>query len=154
MDLSGFNANTVDPNVAYEPLPAGWYKAVVSAWVEKPTKAQTGSYLQLELQVIEGPQQGKKLIDRLNLNNPNQTASEIAYRTLSAICHAVGVMTPRTPADLVDKPLMVKVAVKPADGQYSASNEVKGYEAVGKPAASGGAQEQGAAKSSTPPWKR
>ena len=26
---------------------------------------------------------------------------------------------------------MVKVAVKPADGEYSASNEVKGYDAAG-----------------------
>ena len=153
MQFNNFDANTVDPNVAYEPIPAGWYKAVIAASEEKPTKSQLGSYLQLELQVIEGPQQGKKLTDRLNLNNPNQTASEIAYRTLSAICHAVGVMTPRQSSDLHDKPLMVKVAVKPADGQYSASNEVKGYEAVGK-AATSGAQEQPAAKSSAPPWKR
>ena len=153
MQFNGFDANQVDPNVVYEPLPAGWYKAVITTSEEKPTKAQTGSYLQLSLEVIEGPMQGRKLTDRLNLNNPNATASEIAYRTLSAICHAVGVMTPRSSQDLHDKPLMVKVKVKPADGQYSASNEVAGYEAPGKPvlqetapvAASGGA---------TPPWKR
>jgi hypothetical protein len=153
MQFNGFDANQVDPNVAYEPLPAGWYKAVITTSEEKPTKAQTGSYLQLTIEVIDGQYQGRKLTDRLNLNNPNATASEIAYRTLSAICHAVGVMTPRTSDDLHDKPLMVKVKVKPADANYSASNEVAGYEAPNKPtvqetapaAASGGA---------TPPWKR
>lgn len=153
MQFNGFDANQVDPNVAYEPLPAGWYKAVITTSEEKPTKDQTGSYLQLGIEVIEGPMQGRKLTDRLNLNNPNATASEIAYRTLSAICHAVGVMTPRSSQDLHDKPLMVKVKVKPSDGQYSASNEVAGYEAPGKAQA----QEAGPAASSgaaTPPWKR
>lgn len=153
MQFNGFDASQVEPSAVMEPLPAGWYKAVITASEEKPTKAQTGSYLQLSLEVIEGQYQGRKLTDRLNLNNPNATASEIAYRTLSAICHAVGVMTPRTSVDLHDKPMMVKVKVKPADGQYSASNEVAGYEAPGKAvtqeaapvAASGGA---------TPPWKR
>jgi hypothetical protein len=153
MQFNGFDANQVDPNVVYEPLPAGWYKAVITSSEEKPTKAQTGSYLQLGLEVIEGPMQGRKITDRLNLNNPNATASEIAYRTLSAICHAVGVMTPRSSQDLHDKPLMVKVKVKPADGQYSASNEVAGYEAPGKPVQQETAP-AGAVGGATPPWKR
>jgi len=153
MQFNGFDANQVDPNVVYEPLPAGWYKAVITTSEEKPTKAQTGSYLQLGLEVIEGPMQGRKLTDRLNLNNPNATASEIAYRTLSAICHAVGVMAPRQSSDLHDRPLMVKVKVKPADGQYSASNEVAGYEAPGKPVAQETAP-AGASGAATPPWKR
>ena len=153
MQFNGFDANQVDPNVAYDPLPAGWYKAVITGSEEKPTKAQTGSYLQLTLEVIEGPMQGRKLTDRLNLNNPNSQASEIAYRTLSAICHSIGVMTPRQSSDLHDKPLMVKVAVKTATAEYAASNEVKGYEAVGKPTAAAAAP-AAATASSTPPWKR
>lgn len=154
MQFNGFDANQVDPNVAYEPLPAGWYKAVITGSEEKPTKAQTGSYLQLALEVIEGPMQGRKLTDRLNLNNPNSTASEIAYRTLSAICHSIGVMTPRSSQDLHDKPLMVKVKVKPADAQYSASNEVSGYGAVGKPSAAAATPAATGGGSATPPWKR
>ena len=150
MDLNGFNAENVEPNAPRDPIPAGWYKAVIEATEEKPTKAQTGSYLQLTIQVIEGEHAGRKVIDRLNLNNPNATAVEIAQRTLSSICRAVGVMTPRDSADLMDKPMMVKVKVKPASGEYSASNEVDDYAAPDKAAApavaSGGA--------ATPPWKR
>jgi hypothetical protein len=79
---------------------------------------------------------------------------QIAQRSLSSICRAVGVNEPpRTASELRDKPLMVKLAVKAADGQYSASNEIKGYEA-----AKGGAAMQAAATASagpaTPPWKR
>ena len=153
MNLNGFDANTVDPQESRDPIPAGWYKCAITASEEKPTKAMTGSYLQLDLQVIDGEHQGRKVFDRLNLNNPNQTAVEIAQRALSSICRSIGVMTPRESSELHDKPLMVKVAVKPADGTYDASNEVKEYAAADNvqaapaaaPAASGG---------STPPWKR
>jgi len=154
MNLSGFNADEIEPNTAFEPLPAGWYKAVITESEEKPTKAMTGSYLQLRIEVIDGPHKGRLVFDRLNLNNPNATAVDIAQRTLSAICRAVGVRTPRQSSDLHDKPLMVKLAVKPAANGYDAGNEVKGYEAPSggsklvdiAPAASGG--------SATPPWKR
>ena len=153
MNLNGFDANKVEPSESRDPIPAGWYKCAITASEEKPTKAMTGSYLELEVQVIDGEHQGRKVFDRLNLDNPNQTAVEIAQRTLSSICRSVGMMTPRESSELHDKPLMVKVAVKPADGAYSASNEVKEYQAADNvqaapavaPAASG---------ISTPPWKR
>ena len=153
MELNGFNAADVEPTAEYTPLPAGWYKAVFTASEEKPTKAQTGSYLQLTAEIIEGEHQGRKLIERLNLNNPNSTAVEIAQRTLSGICRAVGVMTPRDSSDLHDKPFMVKVAVKPADGAYGPSNDIKEYADTnsGNGAATSAPAD---AASSTPPWKR
>jgi hypothetical protein len=54
MDLTGFNALEIEPATSYEPLPADWYKAVITQTEEKPTKSQTGSYLQLMIEVIEG----------------------------------------------------------------------------------------------------
>lgn len=150
MNLNGFDANTVEPTASYDPLPAGWYKAVFTTSEEKPTKAMTGSYLQMTAEIIEGEYQGRKLIERLNLNNPNSTAVEIAKRTLSGICRATGIMTPRDSSDLHDKPFMVKVAVKPGSGDYGPSNEIKEYAPTGG-AAPSVASGNGAA---TPPWKR
>ena len=150
MDLNGFDANNVEPNAPREPVPAGWYKAVITSSEEKPTKAQTGSYLQMGIEIIEGDHAGRKVTERLNLNNPNSTAVEIAQRTLSSICRATGVMTPRQSDDLHDKPMMVKVKVKPGDASYGPSNEVDDYAPVDKgaaPAASSGG-------ATTPPWKR
>ena len=156
MNLSGFDASQVEPNAVYEPIPAGWYKAVITGSEEKPTKAQTGSYLQLSLEIIEGEYQGRKLTDRLNLNNPNQTAVYIAHRTLSAICRSIGVKSPRDSSDLHDKPLMVKVKVKPGEGQYGPSNEIDGYEAVqkGVGAAPAATSTPATGGGSVPPWKR
>jgi hypothetical protein len=151
MELNGFDANNVDPSESREPIPAGWYKAVITQSEEKPTKAQTGSYLQMTVEVIEGEHAGRKAFERLNLNNPNATAVEIAQRTLSSICRAVGVMTPRQSADLHDKPFMVKIKVKPAKDGYDASNDIAEYAATN---AAPSAAAPSAAASSTPPWKK
>ena len=158
MDLNGFNALEVEPATSYEPLPADWYKCVITDTEEKPTKAMTGSYLQLSIEVIEGQYAGRKVFDRLNLKNPNATAVEIAQRSLSSICRSIDVNNPKDSVELRDKPLMVKLAVKPADGQYGASNEVKGYDVVGgetaAPAAAPAAATASVGGGSTPPWKK
>ena len=157
MDLNGFNALEIEPATSYEPIPADWYKAVITETEEKPTKAQTGSYLQLTIEVIEGQHQGRRVFERLNLKNPNSVAVEIAQRSLSSICRSIGVNNPQNSEELMDKPLMIKVAVKPAQGEYGASNEIKGYDAVGgattapAPAAVAATASAGV---STPPWKK
>ena len=89
-DLRGFEANTVEPNESFDPLSNGDYLCIITASEMKPTKSGDGAYLELELQVLEGPHQGRKLWDRLNLNNANETAVRIARGALSSICRAVG----------------------------------------------------------------
>lgn len=129
MELDGFDANEVPPADAFEPLPVGWYTAWIIESEEKETKSGSGTYLQLTLEIQGGPYEGRKLWDRLNLNNPNATAVDIARRTLSAICHAVGVPNPKNSEDLHFKPLAVRVVMKKFEGEDK--NEVKGYRAVG-----------------------
>lgn len=137
-----FDASTVAPSAALDPIPAGWYNAHITDSEAKPTSAGTGFYLELEMEVLDGPYAGRKVFDRLNLHNPNPVATEIAYKQLSAICHATGVIQVADSAQLHNRPLQVKVALRPAgpgaDGkQYEASNEVKGYKGIGQPAPAG-----------------
>lgn len=130
-NLQGFNAEDVAPQDSFEPIPAGWYSVIISDSEMKPTKKGDGEYLQLELTVIEGDFEGRKVWDRLNLQNPNQTAVEIAQRALSAICHAVGVLTPGDSSELHDRPFEVKLSVRPGRDDYEPTNEVKAYRAIG-----------------------
>ncbi len=155
MDLN-FDASTVDPNVAYEPLPAGWYKAVITDSEGKPTKDMTGKRLNLKYQIIDGEHAGRIIFSGLNVENQSKSAQDRALRDLSAIVHAIGLQNSvvRTSQDLHDKPLMIKVKVKPADGQYAASNEVIGYEAVAAKSGGGGATTAPSGGASAPPWKR
>jgi hypothetical protein len=60
-------------------------------------------------------------------------------------------MMPNESSDLHDKPLMITVKVKPAEGQYQASNEIAGYEPVGGGSAVAAAAPAAAA---VPPWKK
>lgn len=157
-DLRGFDAQTVEPNDSFDPIPNGDYLCIITTSEMKPTKAGDGAYLELELQVIEGPYQGRKLWDRLNLNNANDTTVKIAKGTLSAICRAVGVLQPKDSCELHDLPLMVKVASKKREDTDELTNVVKGYkkrdELAAIPAASSSAPAKAASHSSTPPWKR
>ena len=126
-----FDANAVQPQESFEPIPAGWYECMIVESEMKPTKSGTGQYLQLRLDVTEGQYANRVLFERLNLDNPNTTAVEIAQRTLSAICHATGVLQPRDSSDLHNIPLRVKVSVRPAGNVYEANNDIKGYESLG-----------------------
>jgi len=127
-----FNAETVAPNQAFENLAPAWYTAMITESEMKPTKGGDGSYLEITLEVI-APQQfaGRKLWDRLNLNNPNEKAVEIAYQTLSAICHATGVIQVQDSQQLHNIPMDVKVGLSKVTEQYpEPRNEVKGYRPV------------------------
>ena len=85
-----FDAASVEPNAPLEALPPGDYRVQILQSEMRVTKAGTGQILWLDMEVLEGPLKGRHLYDQLNLINPNPTAEEIAQRTLSAICHAVG----------------------------------------------------------------
>jgi hypothetical protein len=126
-DLRGFNANTVEPMDSFDPIPAGEYLCVITASEEKPTKAGTGSYLQLEFDVVEGPYKGRKLWERLNLNNPNETTVKIARASLSAICRSINVMEPQDSCEMHDLPLLVKVRTEKRSDTDELSNVIKGY---------------------------
>jgi hypothetical protein len=154
MRLDGFNAGAIEPAAPRGTIPAGKYKCVITGSGEQPTKAMTGTMLKLQMQVIEGPHQGQMVFDQLNVNNPSQTAMEIAQRTLSAICRAPGVMMPQDSSDLHNKPLLVTVTVETTK-DYGTRNKVAGYEPCGGATAPVAAAAVAApAPSNVPPWKR
>jgi hypothetical protein len=74
---------------------------------------------------LDGPYQGRKLFDRLNLVNANPQTVEIAQRTLSAICHATGRMQVQDSEELHLIPLMADVQVQPPKNGYGESNKVR-----------------------------
>ena len=132
--IGNFDASKVEPSSAPEAIPAGWYQAYIKESEMKPTANGQGHYLALTLEVFNSQYAKAILFDRLNLNNPNPVATEIAYRQLSAICHATGKIQIQDSSQLHNIPLEVKVSLRPAgaggDGKfYDASNEIKGYRA-------------------------
>lgn len=133
-----FDANTVVPATgAQDALPAGWYNAAADESEMKPTKDGSGAFLQIRFNILDGAQVGKKLYTRLNIKNMNPVAVEIAFKELSAICHATGIIQLQDSAQLHGVPLKVKVKLRTAsaDGQYEASNDITAYKNVNDPSA-------------------
>lgn len=150
-NLNGFNANEVDPNFAFEAIPAGKYLAVIVDSEMKSTKNGDGQYLQFAFQIIEGEYKGRLLWSRLNLDNKNATTVRIARAELSAICRAVGVLAPKDSCELHNVPLILTVGVKPRKDTAEPTNVIKGYakKDAGAPRAPAVAADNG-----PPPWKR
>lgn len=160
MSQLNFDASTVAPSEAYEVLPAGWYNAMIDQSDLKPTKGNDGAYLELRFTVLDGQHANRKVFARLNIRNANAQAQEIAYKNLSSICHAVGVMQVQDSQQLHGRPLKIKVKVrKDTTGQYEDSNDITSYkninEAVGPvggpAAASPWATQQPAQQAAMPP---
>ncbi|MFM2005562.1 MAG: hypothetical protein RLZZ09_1217 [Pseudomonadota bacterium] len=120
-----FDASQVEPNTEYEVLPPGKYLAQIVNSEMRPTKDGLGAYLFLEIDILEGQYQGRKLFDRLNLSNPNTTAVEIAQRTLSSICRAVGRLQVNNSEQLHLLPFIADVRVRPPKGEYGESNTIR-----------------------------
>lgn len=157
MATFNFNANTVEPMQprTYGPLPAGDYEMIVVKSDVKPTKAGTGRYLELEMQVISGEHSGRRHWERLNVDNPNKQAEEIAKEALAALCFAVGVTDVEDTVQLHDIPFVAHVEI---DRKEPDRNRITGYVTAGaaKPAAPAArpAAPAAAAAPARKPWEK
>jgi hypothetical protein len=147
-NLMGFDASQVEPNT-FDPIPAGKYLAMIVDSQMKTNRAGTGKYLELTFIIIEGQYQGRRLWARLSLEHANEQAVKIARARLSAICRAVGVLTPRDSVELHNLPLMIRVACERRKDTDEIINVIKAYD---RPV-SVTAQPQHV-NNDTPPWQR
>ena len=75
---------------SFDPLPPGDYTAIVAESDMKDTKAGTGKYIELSIHIVEGPHEGRRLWERLNVYNPSEQAERIARSQLNNLSNAVG----------------------------------------------------------------
>ena len=153
-----FDATQVAPDLGFETVPAGWYNAMIDESEMKPTKDGSGAYLQTRFNIIDGQYANRKIYMRLNLRNTNPVAQEIAYKQLSAIAHAVGVLHIQDSSQLHGLPMKIKVKLrKDPSGQYEDSNEISAIKNIneqvemGSPQAGASPAGFGAAPSGMPP---
>ena len=163
-----FDASSIEPSTGYDVLPPGKYLAQIVASEMRVTKDGLGQYLFLEVDILDGQYAGRKLFDRLNLINANPDAVQIAQRTLSSICRAVGKLQVSNSEQLHLIPLIADVRVRPPKGMYGESNSIRYLPrnaspaptpAATAPTAPIAARPVTAAPTSTPaanglPWKR
>ena len=125
-DFSGQAASKSD----FEPLPPGWYAVEVTSGEVKPTKAGNGTRAAFRFDVRGGAHDGRVVFGSFNLTNPNPKAAEIGREQLGQFALACGLVNVGDTNELLGKRLEIKLIIKPADAQYDAANDVKGYRAL------------------------
>ena len=115
--LQAFNAQQYDPTQGAGQLPVGKHPVKIIDSEVKANKAGDGGYLQLTLQIIDGPQTGATGPYRLNLYHQNQQTVEIAHKQLSAICHVIGVFNIQDSQQLHNVPFVAEVGFQKGDEQ-------------------------------------
>lgn len=103
-------------------LPAGpngenvRYKVMLTGSAPENTTDQFGNvkggYLAFELQSVEGPTQGQKQIDRINVHHTNPKVVEIANNQLSAYCHVIGKFQFQDTQELHGIPFMAEIGLQ------------------------------------------
>lgn len=133
-----FDASTVEPQQAFDPIPAGWYKAEITDAEVLATKGRNGGQrVKTEFTVLDGEYKGRKIFGSINIKNANPQAMEIGLRELSALCHATGVIQVSDTKQFVGKMVELKVRIKAAEGDYEAANEPRAYKPLGDAPAGG-----------------
>lgn len=124
-----YNSYDHDSMGEFQPLPEGTYPVIITDSEMKPTKDGKGSYLQLNMKVQGGDLDGRVVIERLNLMNANETAVEIANKTLGDICRVVfgGEAMIQDSQELHGRPFRIYVTIQPGREGYGPSNNIKGY---------------------------
>jgi hypothetical protein len=122
-----FDATTVDPMEAFEPIPADKYLACIVQSEMKSTKSGKGSYLELTFEILEGQYKGRKVWTRLNLENSSPMAVKIARAELSAICRSAKVLMPRDSCELHNIPILVKIRLEKRHDTDELVNKIFGY---------------------------
>ncbi len=125
-DLTGVTPSTG----ATDPVPAGWYNAMVTESELKPNKGGDGSVLSLVFSVVDGYYMNRKIYVRLNVRNKSEVAQNIARADLAAIAKAVGYPTITDSAQVHNLPMKIKVKISKGNDGYEPSNDVTAYRSI------------------------
>ena len=153
-DLSEFDFSQVESST-FDLLPVGKYVAHITQIDKKATKAGTGHYLNLRVDILDGKYKGRVIFTMLNLWNPNPKAVEMSQRDMKAIMDAVGASQPlRDTGVIMNKALGIQVGVRHSDYKGEEENYIKGWLSAGKVPVEGSqpSQPQGGTGAAPAPW--
>jgi hypothetical protein len=122
-----FDTAAAPPPDDYTPISDGTYQSIISKAEIKPTRDETGKRLVVHFRVTGPTHAGRVIIRGFNVINKNPKAQEISRRELAQLLAAVDLVGERDMGQLVEKECDIAVVIKPAQGEYAASNDVKRF---------------------------
>ena len=129
--LSGSNFDAATQEIvtsSFEPLPPGAYKVAITGSELKTARDKASTYIALELVVIDGEHQNRKLWDRLTWTHSTKPKGQARGRSdFAKICNAVGISRPNDTSELHDKPVGAVVGIEKGTNGYADRNSIKDY---------------------------
>ena len=97
-------------------IPSGDYVVACVSTENKPNSKRNGHYIENWYEIQEGEYAGEKIVDRINYDNPNETARNIAFSSLKALGNAIGKTEPMASTEeLIGKRILATVKNKESD---------------------------------------
>lgn len=121
-----FNATNIEPAGEFALIKDGYYPAIIISSELKENKEKRSIYLRLQLQITRGTYKGRQLFANITIQNQNEIAVQMGNGQMSAICHAISVISFNDTAKLHNKELVIKVGSEKKEG-YNEINRVKAY---------------------------
>ena len=122
-----FNPAQFDYARGNEPLPAGWYPAIIKESEIVPTAAADGFRLIFKYLIIDGPGKDRMVQGSHNIQNKSEKAVAISMSELKTIAACVGKFNPiNASEELHNIPLQIRL-VLPKDSDF---NEIKGWKDI------------------------
>ena len=126
-NLAEFDTTNVVATRGFEAIPKGKYLCVVLASEIKKTKAGDGLYLNIQLQIIDGQFENRRLFSRMNIRNPSEVAQQIGLGQLKALKEACGKPNEGDSDNLHNIAILVDVGIRKNKETNEYENEVKTF---------------------------
>jgi len=138
---------------SFEPIPDGWYSAIVSDAQEVRNKSGNGHHVSICFTLTQDNDSyaGRKVWENYNTDNPNETARNIGIAKLKRLLIAANISSVSDVSDIQDAVVQIKVGRDKRDNER---NTVSSYRPDG---VTPDKQESSQAEHNTasaPPWKR
>lgn len=142
-----YDAGEYQQASVYEPIPAGWYEAVIASADLRDTRSGTGQYIRVRFDITGPTHAGRVVFANLNIRNANPRAEEIGRQQLGALICALGLSRVSDTDQLVGGSLSIRLTESTRD-DGTPDNEVRGYKALGN-----GQGNRQAAQTQRPAWQ-
>ena len=121
-----FDADTEEGTPPRELLPAGKYKAEITAATVAPTKNGRGQMVNLTWTIVEGDHEKRLVFQNILIQHDSPDAQKFGRQKFKDVCVACGVTGQVTDlAVLLYKTCVITVIIrKDKDGQYPDKNEI------------------------------
>lgn len=108
-------------------IPAGQYHVQIIGSEIRDIQSGEGKYLRLDLKIMDGAYENKRLFDAVILKHKNSEIFDMSMRKLSEICQAAGLICAEDSEQLHNHSMIADIEVQQDAEHFGLTNKVLHY---------------------------